>query len=201
MPIVEQKKRLRVVAAQRREALTDDQRSKAARAVAESGLSFAPRARHATISAYHPIGAELDCMALMARLAEAGHTTCLPIVAKRGEPLIFRRWAPGEPLKDGLGGIPVPPRDAAVVEPDILFVPLLAFDRRGYRLGYGGGYYDRTLTALRARRPTLAVGLAFAAQEVAAVPHLDYDARLDAILTEEGPIAVEGARDAPALRR
>jgi 5-formyltetrahydrofolate cyclo-ligase len=201
MSIVEQKKRLRAAAIERREALADDLRASAARAVAQSGLSFAPRERHATISAYHPIGAELDCLALMARLAEAGHVTCLPIVAKRGQPLVFRLWAPGEPLKDGLSGIPVPPRGVAVVEPDILFVPLLAFDRQGYRLGYGGGYYDRTLTVLRARKPILAIGLAFAAQEVPAVPHLDYDARLDAILTEKGPIAVDGARDAPALRR
>jgi 5-formyltetrahydrofolate cyclo-ligase len=201
MSIVEQKKRLRAAAIERREALADDLRASAARAVAQSGLSFAPRERHATISAYHPIGAELDCLALMARLAEAGHVTCLPIVAKRGQPLVFRLWAPGEPLKDGLSGIPVPPRGVAVVEPDILFVPLLVFDRQGYRLGYGGGYYDRTLRVLRARKPILAIGLAFAAQEVPAVPHLDYDARLDAILTEEGPIAVDGARDAPALRR
>ena len=201
MSIVEQKKRLRAAAAKRREALADDLRGRAARAVAESGLGFAPRDRHATVSAYHPIGAELDCLPLMARLAGAGHVTCLPVVATRGEPLVFRRWAPGEPLVDGLGGIPVPPPDAPVVEPDILFVPLLAFDRQGYRLGYGGGYYDRSLTALRARRPILAAGLGFAAQEVPAVPHLDYDARLDAILTEEGPIAVEGARDALALRR
>jgi len=201
MSIVEQKKRLRAAAGKRRDALADDLRARAAKAIAESGLGFARRDGHATVSAYHPIGAELDCLELMARLTEAGHVTCLPIVAKRGAPLVFRRWAPGEPLKDGLGGIPVPPPSAPVVEPDILFVPLIAFDRAGYRLGYGGGYYDRTLTALRARKAILAVGLAFAAQEVPAVPHLDYDARLDAILTEEGAIAVEGARDALALRR
>ena len=201
MSILDEKKRLRAAATERREVLSDDLRAKAAQAVAESGLALAPRDRAIAISAYHPVGAELDCLPLMARLAGAGHVTCLPIVAKRASPLVFRRWAPGEPLKEGLSGIPVPPREAGVVEPDLLFVPLLAFDRRGYRLGYGGGYYDRTLTDLRSRKQITAIGLAFAAQEVPEVPRLDYDARLDAVLTEEGLMSVEGAPHAPALRR
>lgn len=201
MTIVEEKRRLRAAAAAGRAALSEDARARAARAVAGRGLGFAHLGGHETVSAYHPIGTELDCLPLFAPLAAAGHVTCLPVVATRGGTLVFRRWAPGEPLIDGLGGIPVPPAEAPAVEPDALLVPLLAFDRAGYRLGYGGGYYDRTLTALRARKPVLAVGLAFAAQEVAAVPHLAYDARLDWVLTEDGPIAIEGAPDAAAVRR
>jgi len=207
MSVLEEKKRLRVLAAERRDALGEDFRARASRAIAERDLGFARLDGHESISAFHPIGSEIDCLPLLARLAAAGHATCLPIVAKRNQPLVFRRWAPGEPLIDGLGGIPVPPRDAPVIEPDVLLVPLLAFDRQGYRLGYGGGYYDRTLTALRAKKPIQAIGLAFSAQEVPAVPRLDYDARLDGFLTEAGPIAIEaieaaeGAPDASALRR
>ncbi|MDP2620848.1 MAG: 5-formyltetrahydrofolate cyclo-ligase [Hyphomicrobiales bacterium] len=192
---------MRAVAAERRDGLEADVRSAAARRIADEGLGFAHLAGHETVSAYHPIGAELDCLPLMARLAKAGHATALPVIAKRGERLIFRRWAPGEPLADGRAGIPIPPEDAPVVEPEVLLVPLLAFDREGYRLGYGGGYYDRTLTALRRQGPILAIGLAFAVQEIPAGPRLDYDARLDWVLTEEGPIVIEGMSDAPALRR
>lgn len=201
MPIVEQKKRLRAVSAERREGLEAGFRADAAQVIAENGLGFAHLQGDETVSAYHPIDAELDCLPLMARLAGAGHATALPVIARRGERLVFRRWAPGEPLAEGRGGIPIPAADAPVVEPQVLLVPLLAFDRRGYRLGYGGGYYDRTLTALRRQGPILAIGFAFAAQEVPAVPNLDYDARLDWVLTEEGPIAIEGSSDAPALRR
>ena len=193
MTVVEQKRRLRAVAAKRRDALAADVRARAARTIAEQDLGFAHLEGHETVSAYHPIGAELDCLTLMARLAKAGHATCLPVVATRGGALVFRRWRPGEPLIAGAGGIPIPPPDAPVVEPDVLLVPLIAFDRQGYRLGYGGGYYDRTLNALRARQPVLAIGVAFAAQEVPAVPRLGHDARLDWIVTEKAPIAIEGA--------
>ena len=86
-------------------------------------------------------------------------------------------------------GIREPGSQARVLEPDVLLVPLLAFDRSGHRLGYGGGYYDRTLRDLRRRRPIVAVGLAFGCQEVDAVPHLDYDERLDWVLTPDGPIS------------
>jgi 5-formyltetrahydrofolate cyclo-ligase len=103
-------------------------------------------------------------------------------------PLQFRRWSPGDPLRTVQWGIREPAEAAPVVEPDVLLVPLLAFDRGGHRLGYGGGYYDRTLRALRSRRPVTAVGLAFAEQEVDAVPHLDYDERLDWVLTPLGAI-------------
>jgi 5-formyltetrahydrofolate cyclo-ligase len=97
---------------------------------------------------------------------------------------VFRTWALGEPLGKGVWGIREPRPEAAEVMPDILLVPLAAFDRTGHRIGYGAGYYDLTLSALRARKPILAVGLAYAAQEIAAVPATARDARLDLVLTE-----------------
>ncbi len=100
-------------------------------------------------------------------------------------PLKFREWTPGCALVEGEFGALIP-AEGAWLDPVVLIVPLLAFDARGYRLGYGGGFYDRTLEALRARRPTLAVGFAFAAQEVAEVPIDATDQRLDAVVTETG---------------
>lgn len=184
MAIADEKKRLREFAARRR-----DEIDAAARTGAfdDADLDFLGLSRPAVISGFHSVGSEADCVALLKTLAARGHETCLPVVL-RGEPLVFRAWKPGEALIRGVLNIPVPPEDAPVVVPDILFVPLLAFDRAGYRLGYGGGYYDRTLKALRARKPIVAVGLAFAAQEVEAVPREAFDERLDYVLTEKGVI-------------
>ena len=116
----------------------------------------------------------------------------LPVVAGRGQPLIMRAFAFGDPLVAGVWGIRVPRDDARRVDPDILLVPLLAFDRRGHRLGYGAGYYDLTLTALRAKKPIVAVGIGFAAQEVDEVPTTPRDARLDLMLTEKEAIDFRG---------
>jgi 5-formyltetrahydrofolate cyclo-ligase len=106
------------------------------------------------------------------------------VIAGRGAPLVMRPWKLDEPLDRGQWGIREPKADAAEVEPDILLVPLLAFDRAGHRIGYGAGYYDLTIAALRERKPIIAIGLAFAAQEVPAVPATPRDARLDLVLTE-----------------
>jgi 5-formyltetrahydrofolate cyclo-ligase len=125
---------------------------------------------------------------LLRRLADAGASLALPVVAGRGQPLIMRAWSFGAPLVSGVWGIREPPADAPELFPDILIVPLLAFDRRGHRIGYGAGYYDMTISDLRAMKPVLAIGLAFAAQEIAAVPTTPRDARLDLVLTERGAI-------------
>jgi 5-formyltetrahydrofolate cyclo-ligase len=184
MGIADEKKRLREIALRRR-----DEIEAAARdgAFDNADLDFLGLSGPAVISGFHSVGSEADCIALLGRLAAQGHQTCLPVVL-RGEPLVFRAWKPGEALIRGVLDIPVPPEDAPVVVPDVLFVPLLAFDRTGYRVGYGGGYYDRTLNALRAQKPILAVGLAFAVQEVEAVPREAFDERLDYVLTERGVI-------------
>ena len=125
---------------------------------------------------------EIDPLDAMA--AHAGPVG-VPVITGAGQPLRFREWGPGCALIEGEFGARIP-AEGAWLEPEVLIVPLLAWDRRGYRLGYGGGFYDRTLERLRSRHPTLAVGFAFAAQEVPEVPTEPVDQPLDAIITEEG---------------
>jgi 5-formyltetrahydrofolate cyclo-ligase len=140
----------------------------------------------ATVSGFKPFADEIDVLPLMARLAAEGWRTALPVVAGRNKPLVFRSWAPGDPTVAGAWSIPVPPETAPEAQPDVLLVPMLAFDRAGFRLGYGGGFYDRTLSALRATKPVIAVGVGFAGQEMANVPREAHDEPLDWILTEDG---------------
>jgi 5-formyltetrahydrofolate cyclo-ligase len=131
-----------------------------------------------------PLKSEINPLPLMKKLAAAGAALALPKIAGRGKPLIMRAWQWGAPLDAGQWGIREPKADAPEVEPDIVLVPLLAFDRAGHRIGYGAGYYDMTLASLRAHKPVAAIGLAFAAQEVTTVPATPHDARLDLVLTE-----------------
>ena len=142
------------------------------------------------VAGYLPMGSEIDPQPLMAALLARGHRLALPEVAAADAPLRFRRWEPGEALEEGPHRTRHPALGAAAADPDVLLVPLLAFDRRGGRIGQGGGYYDRTLAALRASRRVVAVGLAFAAQEVANVPHGEDDQRLDWIVSENEAIEV-----------
>jgi 5-formyltetrahydrofolate cyclo-ligase len=151
-------------------------------------LSFARPPRGCRISGYAATGAELDLFPLLGRLAEHGHSLCLPVIQPRGSPLKFRSWAPGEPLLERMWGIREPGPNAIEVEPEVLLVPLLAFDAEGWRLGYGGGYYDRTLAGLRARSAVIAIGVAFDGQRVPSVPHCDRDERLDWVLTPSGAV-------------
>lgn len=147
-------------------------------------LHEAPPPVGATVAGFWPMGSEIDIRPLMQALAERGHGLALPVTPKRGKPLSFRAWRPGEPLAAGPFGTRQPAAGEAV-EPDFLLVPLLAFDRAGRRLGYGGGYYDRTLAALP--RAT-ALGVAYALQEVREVPAGPDDVRLAAVATETGVI-------------
>ncbi len=144
------------------------------------------------VSAYWPFRTEIDPRPLMQRLIRAGVRIALPLTPAKGsdEPLRFCTWSPGDGLCPGGFGVHEPHPGAETVEPDLLLVPLLAFDRRGGRLGYGAGHYDRTLQRLRAIKPIRAIGLAFAAQEVDAVPTQAHDKPLDAILTERAFIEV-----------
>ena len=137
------------------------------------------------ISGYRPIRTEIDVTPLMTALVEAGHRLCVPVIKGGGQPLAFREWTPESTMITGAFGAEVPD-DGAWLEPHLLLAPLLAFDRSGWRLGYGGGFYDRTLEKLRAKRRTMAVGFAYAGQEVDDVPHEDTDQRLDAVVTEAG---------------
>jgi len=140
------------------------------------------------VSGYWPMGDEFDVRPLMTRLCERGHVSALPVVVARGEALKFRRWQPGDRLTQAGFGTHEPGADAAVVVPDIVLAPLLAFDTAGGRLGYGGGFYDRTLEALRAAGRIIAVGVGYQAQWVAEIPSGDNDQKLDWIVTEERAI-------------
>jgi len=134
------------------------------------------------ISAYMPMRTEIDCLPAMAELAKSG-PIAVPVITGPGQRLQFHRWLPGCALKDGPFGAKIPVK-AHPVTPEIVILPLLAFDTKGNRLGYGGGYYDRTLAELRAAGPILAVGFAYAAQQIDAVPTDPTDQPLDAIVTD-----------------
>jgi 5-formyltetrahydrofolate cyclo-ligase len=138
---------------------------------------------------YHPTGSELDPSAI--RLDGAQRS--LPVVVARDAPMVFRAHMPGDPLSPDALGIAAPTVQAPEVWPEVVFAPVLAFDRRGGRLGQGGGYYDQTIAALRTRGPLIVVGVAFSGQELPDVPMEPHDARLDAILTETAflPVATE----------
>ena len=157
--------------------------SEAVAAIADAKLPFRPGL---VVSAYLAMGDEFDPVPVLTRAAARGIVGAMPIVVRKGEPLRFRRWMPGDPTRPAGFGTREPVESAPEIEPDLLLVPLLAFDAQGYRLGYGGGFYDRTLAGLRQRKPILAVGFAYAEQEVDAVPREGHDQRLDALLTPAG---------------
>ncbi len=145
------------------------------------------------VSGFWPIRSEIDVRPLMRALHGAGCRVALPgPAAGRGAPLSFRAWAPGDPLEAGAFGVPVPAAAAAPVDPDWLLVPLLAWDEEGWRLGYGGGFYDATLAAARRRKPVFAIGVAYEGQKADRTPRGPGDRRLDAILTERRAFRVEG---------
>jgi 5-formyltetrahydrofolate cyclo-ligase len=144
------------------------------------------------IAGYMPIGSEIDSRVLMERLAGRGSELCLPDVVAAEAPLQFRRWSANELLTAGAYGIPVPDADADVMSPDLLLVPILAFDRHGFRLGYGGGFYDRTIARLRETQGILTVGLAFSGQVRDDLPVGPHDMRLDWIVTESAALRVSG---------
>lgn len=134
------------------------------------------------LSGYMPMRSEINPLPAMA--AHRGPVG-VPVIIGPAMPLRFREWSPGSRMVEGAFKAMIP-EEGTWVEPEVLIVPLLAWDARGYRLGYGGGFYDRTLAGLRAKGPVLAVGFAFAAQEVPEVPIDGFDQRLDAVVTEKG---------------
>jgi len=191
-PILHEKRALRARMKALRDGLSAEEKVRAATRIAEAGLGFLPPrapAPNLIVSGFASLPEELNAWPLLRRLNSEGFALALPVVQAKGQPLIFRAWVPGDAMHKGVWDIPEPKADKPDVEPDILLVPLLAFDRHGRRLGYGGGFYDRTLRRLRSRKSIVTVGLAFDEQQVDAVPHLDYDQRLDWVLTPSGPIS------------
>jgi 5-formyltetrahydrofolate cyclo-ligase len=178
---------LRTAALARRGALNAEARVHAAQVIA--ARAFPVEIVGGTVlSGYWPIKNEIDPMPLMRHLAARGAQLALPVMTGRDRPLIFRAWNAEAQLLRGQLGIMEPSPQSEVVEPDILLVPLAAFDRAGHRIGYGAGHYDRTLTQLRTSKLILAIGLAFAMQEIEAIPVLPHDVRLDYVLTEDRTI-------------
>jgi len=153
-------------------------------------LKSIPLHAGAIVSAFWPLPDEFDTKPLMRALHEAGHPIGLPVVQKRGLPLKFRLWTPDTKLTRGNFNVEIPGDECAECVPEVLIVPLLAFDRAGYRLGYGGGFYDRTIAMLRAAGTPIACGWGYAGQEIDAVPHDDTDARLDWVVTETEAIRI-----------
>ena len=173
----------------------------AAAALARFAPDIAALAGRGAVSCFSTFGDELDTHPLIAALVRRGCRLALPVVVKRGEPLVFRRWKPGDEMGRGHFGIREPLPSAPEELPTVFLVPLLAFDRRGYRIGYGGGFYDRSLARARAERKVVAIGLAYATQEVGIVPRDRYDQPVDFVLTERGPIICTGGTRAAALSR
>ncbi len=182
---MEDKKQARTESFARRKACFDPGRAEVACGRLLSHIENLPQTSR--VSGYWPMRTEIDPRACLHLLHEKGMDICLPVVLGAAQPLVFRVWTPETIMVEGAFGAMIP-EQGAEVEPDVLIVPLLAFDRAGYRLGYGGGFYDRTLERLRAIRQTYAVGFAFAGQEVRAVPREATDEPLDAIVTESETI-------------
>ncbi|HXV24970.1 MAG TPA: 5-formyltetrahydrofolate cyclo-ligase [Alphaproteobacteria bacterium] len=159
--------------------------------LAGPGRMIAASWPRAIVSGFWPFGPEIDVRPVLHHLHEAGHPIALPVVIRRGLPLLFRAWRPGQGLISGSFGVPRPDKDQPELVPGVLIVPLLAFDRAGYRLGYGGGFYDRTLEQVRAKGAVLAIGVGFAVQEVPAVPRDATDQRLDWMVSEREAFRVE----------
>jgi 5-formyltetrahydrofolate cyclo-ligase len=189
--IDQQKSELRKAAFARRDAMPAAERQAAAEVIAVRPFPVAFQSG-VIVSGFSPIKTEINPLPLMRKLASVGARLALPVVAGRGKPLVMRAYAFGQELNAGVWGIREPKPDAPEVDPDIMIVPLVAFDRRGHRIGHGAGYYDMTINRLRAIKPVVAVGIAYAAQEFDEVPTTSRDARLDLVLTEHDVIDLRG---------
>jgi 5-formyltetrahydrofolate cyclo-ligase len=182
-PVSKEKDLLREQALARRDALPATERQASAEFVASRAFPIDVR-RGAVVSGFMPMKSEINPLPLLKRLAAGGATLALPVVAGRGKPLIMRAWEFGAPLDQGVWGIRQPKAESPEVDPDILIVPLAAFDRRGHRIGYGAGYFDMTINRLRRLKSITAIGIAFAVQEIPRVPATERDEPLDLVLTE-----------------
>lgn len=186
-----EKKRLRLIALGRRAAMGENARHAASEAAALNAVAALGDVAGRTIALFCAFRDEIDTAPLAEKLRARGALLALPVILGRGEPLLFRRWRADDVLVPaGAFRIPEPPEEAGAVIPDILMVPLAAFDRKGYRIGYGAGFYDRTLAGLRAGRPVRALGYAFACQEVEEVPAEPHDEPVDMMITEREAFSV-----------
>ena len=190
------KKHLRAAAAGRRRRAKSEAGPEAAILLSDRFLREIPRVPGSVVAGYWPVDSEIDVRPLMRRLIAADHRVVLPVVTAPGLPLTFREWTPGLTMRPGPFGIDVPPSEALVLKPLLVITPLLAFDAEGWRLGYGGGFYDRTLRRLRGLGEVVAVGVGYQAQQVDRVAHDALDEQLDWVVTEE--FAKKGRSPGPA---
>jgi 5-formyltetrahydrofolate cyclo-ligase len=185
MSLIDDKRILRGTMLAWRGGLSEEERRAAAMGLVEMWRYEQPIETPAVVAGFWPMAEELDIRPLLMELANQGCQLALPVVVAKKQPLVFRAWRPGDPLEAGAFGTLQPSAKRAVVEPDTLIVPLLAVDEEGWRLGYGGGFYDRTIDALRARKRITTVGVGFNEQIVPEVPHDLNDQRLDWLLTDK----------------
>lgn len=183
--IAETKRSLRNQALARRDALDAGYRQHAAETIAQ--LPFpVPVPKGTIVSGFFPMKTELSLLPLMRALERNGAQIALPRIVGRGNPLSMRAWKFGDPLVPGQWGIREPAPETKEVAPDILLVPFAAFDQRGYRVGYGAGYYDMTIAGLKAKKKVVTVGFGFEVQEVEECPVEAHDQKLDFLMTEKG---------------
>jgi 5-formyltetrahydrofolate cyclo-ligase len=196
-PEIEARKEvLRSEAMRQRSAIAQADRADAARLAADHFLDAVPLGSGQVVALYWPIRDEIDCKPILTKLMDSGQPVCLPVVNGEDEPLELRLWEPGQPLYPSGFGTLAPPEGAPIVEPDIVVIPLLGFDRHGTRLGYGKGYYDRTLAKMNTL--PLLVGFAFADQELDFIPRASHDVPLDILITEKGARRFDKAEAASA---
>lgn len=150
---------------------------------ADNFLQYFSFGKNKIIAGYYPIDNELDCLVLLKKLHQYGHSICLPIVKAQNKPMIFKQWQRGEKLIDGAYNIKIPSKNAPIIKPDIIIMPLVAYDKNGNRLGYGKGYYDRTIVKMD-KRPIL-IGYGYKMQQVEHIEHQSHDVPLDYIVNEK----------------
>jgi 5-formyltetrahydrofolate cyclo-ligase len=175
----------------RRQAIPQDERRRLQPLVVELVEQRFPDLANALVGFYWPIRGEIGLHGLVRRLVEQGARAALPVVVDKGQPLEFRAWRPGAPLERGVWNIPVP-ATGELVRPTALLVPLVGFDAKGYRLGYGGGYYDRTLAGLSPK--PLAIGIGYELGRLLTIHPQPHDIPMDAIVTETGVATATGSR-------
>ncbi len=167
-----------------RQSVSQDSRAAASRAIVSHVLRCVPQT--STVAGYMAIRGEIDILPALQALSDRNQTLCLPVTLNNRE-LVFRQFHPGDALQSGAYNIPIPPADAPVVVPEVLLIPMLAFDAEGHRLGYGAGYYDRAIQKFRQKNKELkVVGVGFSCQQARAIPVGEQDEKLDAIITEAG---------------
>jgi 5-formyltetrahydrofolate cyclo-ligase len=183
-PIEMEKVQLRATAHEQRAKLGAEERAEAAKLAAAHLFSDVPISEDAIIACYWPIRDEIDCKPVLVHFMDAFRTVCLPVTLGDAEPLEFRVWEQGAQLYEAGFGSLAPAEGAPVVEPDVIIIPLLGFDKHGTRLGYGRGYYDRTVAVMK-KKPVL-IGYAFGAQELPEIPRDAHDVPMDYLVTETG---------------